>query len=196
MFRAEIAAQRPAPLRPVPALVRPAIRGKDQSSELTAAGRLRGPPLAIRSGNRLGLVPVVRRMSSATAAVMTLALLGVSACGTPTASTARCGERPPSQSGSARTPLVSTALPSATAEQAVGIDVWSGCFRRETTSVRPGQLVVWGTAEVGIAPEIVLEDGTSLGTVRHVLEFRFSQPGTYRYHLRDSPQVSATIVVR
>jgi len=74
--------------------------------------------------------------------------------------------------------------------------VWSDCFRPETTSARPGQLVQWGAAEAGIAPEIVLEDGTSLGIVRHVLEFRFSQPGTYRYHLRDSPQVTGTIVVR
>jgi len=91
---------------------------------------------------------------------------------------------------------VSTAPPSATAEQTVGIGVWSDCFRPETTSARPGQLVQWGAAEAGIAPEIVLEDGTSLGIVRHVLEFRFSQPGTYRYHLRDSPQVTGTIVVR
>jgi len=135
-------------------------------------------------------------MSGAVAAAMTLALLVLSACVTPTASHAQCGERPPFQSGSAPTPLVSTALPSATAEQAVGIDVWSVCFRPETTSARPGQLVQWGAAEAGIAPEIVLEDGTSLGTVRHVLEFRFSQPGTYRYHLRDSPQVTGTIVVR
>ena len=135
-------------------------------------------------------------MSGVTAAVTTLALLGLSACVTPTASAARCGERPLSQTGSAPTPLVSTAQPSATAEQTVGIGVWSDCFRPETTSARPGQLVQWGAAEAGIAPEIVLEDGTSLGIVRHVLEFRFSQPGTYRYHLRDSPQVTGTIVVR
>lgn len=138
------------------------------------------------------------KMRSARAAMgaMTLALVGLSACFTPAAATAKCGERAPFQSGGAPTPRVSTAQPSATVEETVGIDVWSVCFRPEITTARPGQLVQWGAAEAGIAPEILLEDGTSLGTVRHILESRFSQPGTYRYHIRSSPHVTGTIVVR
>jgi plastocyanin len=147
------------------------------------------------AGNRLACVLVVKRMRGATAALMTLAVLGLSACGTPTASSSRCGEQPPSQAGSALTPRVSTAQPSATAEQLVVIGVWSDCFRPESAGARPGQLVQWTAAEA-IEPELVLEDGTSLGAVRHVLEYRFSQPGTYLYHLRNSPQVTGTIVVR
>jgi plastocyanin len=85
---------------------------------------------------------------------------------------------------------------SATAESVVVIGVWSNCFRPETTSARPGQLIQWQAIEAGIAPELVLEDGTSLGLVRHVLEFRFGQPGTYRYHVRNSAQVTATVIMR
>jgi hypothetical protein len=81
-------------------------------------------------------------------------------------------------------------------EPAVVIGAWSDCFRPQLASARPGQLVQWQAAEAGISPEIVLDDGGSLGRVQHVLEFRFVHPGTYGYHLRNSPQVSGTIVVR
>lgn len=47
-----------------------------------------------------------------------------------------------------------------------------------------------------MAPEIVLEDGTSLGRIQHVLEYRFAQAGTYRYDVRSSPRVTGTIIVR
>jgi plastocyanin len=61
-------------------------------------------------------------------------------------------------------------------------------------TVLVGQLVQWQAREE-IAPEIVLDGGTSLGHVRHVLELTFARPGTYRYHLRDSPTVGGTLVV-
>ena len=80
-------------------------------------------------------------------------------------------------------------------ESAVVIGVWSDCVRPQTATVRSGQLVQWQAAEAGIVPEIVLEEGTSLGQVRPVLEFRFVRPGTYRYHFRDSAAVGGTLVV-
>lgn len=144
-------------------------------------------------------MPVVMRMTGARAVIGALALaaLALSACvGSLAVSTTRCGERPPFQSNGAPTPNVATTLPSATIERAVVIGVWSDCIRPETASARPGQLVQWQAIEAGPDREIVLEDGTSVGFIRHVLEFRFTQPGTYRYHLRDSPQVTGTIVVR
>jgi plastocyanin len=84
----------------------------------------------------------------------------------------------------------------ATAAPAVVIGAWSDCFRPESADARSGELVQWQAAEAGITPELVLDDGGSLGRIQHVLEFRFVQPGTYRYHVRSAPQVSGTIVVR
>jgi plastocyanin len=89
---------------------------------------------------------------------------------------------------------VASALPAQTMEQAVAIGVWSDCVRPLTATVRVGQRVQWQAKE-GIAPEIILDDGTSLGQVRHVLELTFAHPGTLRYHLRDSPGVRGTLVV-
>lgn len=127
-------------------------------------------------------------------AVLLTATLAACACGNAAAS--RCGQLPTLQPTlGVPTPAVASAAPAATAESVVGIGVWSDCVRPETVTVRSGQLVQWAAAEEGIAPEIVLEDGTSLGQVRHVLEFRFTRAGTFRYHLRDSPAVIGTIVV-
>jgi hypothetical protein len=98
--------------------------------------------------------------------------------------------------GRSLSPAKSELLSVRTLETAVVIGVWSDCVRPETTTAHPWQLVQWQANDVGISPELVLEDGTSLGQVRHVLEFHFPQPGTYRYHMRNSPQVLGTIVVR
>lgn len=111
----------------------------------------------------------------------------------------RCGQLPTLQPTlGVPTPAVASpnaSTTTATPDTTVGILVWSDCVRPQTVSARSGQLVQWAAAEEGIAPEIVLEDGTSLGQVRHVLEFRFARPGTYRYHLREFPAVLGTIVV-
>jgi hypothetical protein len=110
----------------------------------------------------------------------------------------RCGQLPTLQptlgvpTPALASPNASTA---ATAETTVSILVWSDCVQPQTVTAHSGQLVQWAAAEAGIAPEIVLEDGTSLGQVRHVLEFRFVRPGRYRYHLREFPAVLGTIVV-
>lgn len=110
----------------------------------------------------------------------------------------RCGQLPTLQPTlSAPTPAVASpnASTGVTTETTVGILVWSDCVRPQTATAHAGQLVQWAAAEEGIAPEIVLEDGTSLGKVQHVLEFRFSRSGTYRYHLREFPSVLGTIVI-
>lgn len=107
----------------------------------------------------------------------------------------RCGVQPTFQPSGAPTPQRAVGTPTSTVGPAAGIGTWSDCFRPETATARPGQLVVWGAMEEGIAPEIVLEDGTSLGRVQHVLEYRFPSPGTYRYHMRGSPNVRGTVVV-
>lgn len=91
--------------------------------------------------------------------------------------------------------MVASARPAAAVENAVVIGVWADCVRPLMATVRMGQLVQWQAREEGLVAEIVLEDGTSLGHVRHVLEFTFARAGTYRYHLRESPASGGTIVV-
>ena len=128
----------------------------------------------------------------------TIALFAVAlACGAGNAQivASRCGQEPTFQPTlGIPTPQVASARPAATAETAVVIGVWSDCVRPQMATVRLGQLVQWQAKE-GIAPEIVLDDGTSLGQVRHVLELTFGRPGSYRYHFRDSPAVGGTLVV-
>lgn len=139
----------------------------------------------------------MRRPHAALAAVSLLAAtLAACASGNSDVVASRCGQRPTFQASlGVPTPALASAPPAATVEKAVVIAVWSDCVRPQTAIVRSGQLVQWQAAEDGITPEIVLEDGTSLGHVRHALEFRFTSPGTYRYHLRDTPAVGGTLVV-
>jgi hypothetical protein len=54
--------------------------------------------------------------------------------------------------------------------------------------------VQWQQADAG-QYRIVLDAGTQLGTIRHVLEVRFNRPGTYLYHLDQSHDVTGTIMV-
>jgi plastocyanin len=78
----------------------------------------------------------------------------------------------------------------------VVVGAWADCFRPETVTVRIGELVQWQPAEVEVdGVEIVLEDGSSLGRIRHVLEWRPTRAGTYRYHSNRSPSVQGTVVV-
>lgn len=139
------------------------------------------------------------------AAILTLALVigaalvergrGSVAAGPNQAS--RCGQLPTFRPtlGVPTPALASPDTIAPAAEKTVGIGVWSDCVRPQSVTVQVGQLVQWAAAEEGIAPEVVLDDGTSLGWVRHVLEYRFTRPGTYRYHLRERPDVVGTIVV-
>jgi hypothetical protein len=108
----------------------------------------------------------------------------------------RCGQDPTFRPTlGIPTPAVASARPAATVERAVVIGVWSDCVRPQTAAVRLGQLVQWQAREEGVAAEIVLEDGTSLGHVRHVLEYTFARSGTFRYHVHDSPAIGGTLVV-
>lgn len=107
----------------------------------------------------------------------------------------RCGMQPTFQPSGAPTPQRALGTPTSTFGPAAVIGTWADCFRPETVNARPGQLVQWQAAEGGIAPEIVLEDGTSLGRVQHVLEYQFTRAGTYRYYMRGSPNVRGTVVV-
>jgi hypothetical protein len=133
------------------------------------------------------------RAASATVTLLAVAL----ACGAGNAQgvASRCGDEPTFQPTlGVPTPHVASAPPTATLEKMVVIGVWSDCVRPQMATVLVGQLVQWQAKEE-IAPEIVLEDGTSLGHVRHVLELTFPRPGSYRYHFRDLPAVSGTLVV-
>jgi hypothetical protein len=108
----------------------------------------------------------------------------------------RCGQDPTFQPTlGIPTPALASARPAATVERAVVIGVWSDCVRPQTAAVRVGQLIQWQAREKGVAAEIVLEDGPSLGHVRHVLEYTFARSGTFRYHVRDSPAIGGTLVV-
>lgn len=124
----------------------------------------------------------------------------VLACGVgpPGTATSRCGIYPTFQPTGAQTPqrALVPASPASTVGPVAVIGTWADCFRPEIATARPGQLVQWQTKEEGgVGPEIVLEDGTSLGRVQHVLEYQFPRAGTYRYHMRGSPNVRGIIVV-
>lgn len=106
----------------------------------------------------------------------------------------KCGVKPSSASAGAATPQIATQGTLAT-DRLVVVRVWSDCFQPDKVTVRSGELIQWQAAEDGIAPEIVLEDGSPLGQVRHMLEFRFATPGTYRYHVQLQPSVVGTVVV-
>jgi hypothetical protein len=54
--------------------------------------------------------------------------------------------------------------------------------------------VQWQLADTGQYRD-VLDAGTQLATIRKVLEVRFNRPGTYRYHLDQSRDVTGTIIV-
>lgn len=137
------------------------------------------------------------RMFRAVPAALLSAVVLACGVGPPGTATSRCGIYPTFQPTGAQTPqrALVPASPASTVGPVAVIGTWADCFRPETTTARPGQLVQWQAAEGGIAPEIVLEDGTSLGQIRPVLEFQFSRPGTYRYHMRGAPTVGGTIVV-
>lgn len=138
------------------------------------------------------------RHRHATFAIVSLMAAALAACAPSSAGGAasRCGQEPTFQPQlGVPTPGLASAMPAATIEKAVVIGVWSDCVRPQMAAVRVAQLVQWQAKEGGISPEIVLEDGTSLGHVRHVLELIFAHPGTFRYHLRDSPTVGGTLVV-
>jgi hypothetical protein len=72
---------------------------------------------------------------------------------------------------------------------------WSDCVRPERVDVRAGAMVQWQALERGADHELVLEDGTTLGRIAHVLEYRVTQPWIYRYRSRALPSVGGTIVV-
>jgi plastocyanin len=127
----------------------------------------------------------------------TLAALVVvaSACSSAASPRAGCGVEPAAPPSGPPTPQVASAAPASTRAPAAVIRAWSDCFLPDTITVTSGQLVQWQSAELGFAPEIVLEDGSPVGRIQHVLEVNFSTPGAYRYHVRGLPSVGGTIVV-
>lgn len=156
-------------------------------------------------GNRKAPHPVreeMRGAAPAPAAAFVLPLiLAACAAGTAPVGAARtCGEPPATPSlGSAGTPppTPTTGPPNATntTGPVMVIGAWPDCFRPQIATVHTGQLIQWQARRPGMDPELVLEDGTSLGRITHVLEFRAPQPGTYRYHVRNDASVAGTIVV-
>ena len=96
-------------------------------------------------------------------------------------------------------PTPRVAMPATSVEVAptpqVGlVGTWASCFRPEVVTIRAGEVVQW--QQVGRdSPDVVLEDRTDLGPVRHVLEVRFNRPGRYSYHSRSDRRVAGAVVV-
>jgi plastocyanin len=76
----------------------------------------------------------------------------------------------------------------------VPIAVWSACVRPAVVTVEAGEIVQWQQADAG-QYRVVLDTGTELGPIRHVLEVRLNRPGTYHYHSGQSRDVTGTIIV-
>ncbi|MDQ6876388.1 MAG: hypothetical protein M3082_01565 [Candidatus Dormibacteraeota bacterium] len=110
-----------------------------------------------------------------------------------------CGQWPTAQPhGTAvPTPLAAPTPPGfrpTSAPRVVPVGAWSTCFRPAVVTIEAGETVQWQQADSG-QYHVVLDTGTQLGTIRHVLEVRFNRPGTYGYHLDKSPDAKGTIVV-
>ncbi len=109
-----------------------------------------------------------------------------------------CGQWPTAQPrGAAPTPLAAPTPPGfrpTSAPRVVPVGAWSTCFRPAVVTIQAGETVQWQQADAGHY-RIVLDTGTELGTIRKVLEVRFNRPGTYRYHLDQSRDVTGTIIV-
>jgi len=109
-----------------------------------------------------------------------------------------CGQWPVAQPrGTAPTPLAAPTPPGfrlTSAPRVVPVGTWSTCFRPAAVTIEAGETVQWQQADTG-QYRVVLDAGTELGTIRKVLEVRFNRPGTYRYHLDQSRDVTGTIIV-
>jgi hypothetical protein len=108
-----------------------------------------------------------------------------------------CGEWPIGQPhGTAPTPLAAPTPPGfwPGSPRVIPVGAWSTCFRPAVVTIQAGETVQWQQADTGHY-RIVLDAGTRLGTIRKVLEVRFNRPGTYRYHLDQSRDVTGTIIV-
>ena len=109
-----------------------------------------------------------------------------------------CGQWPIAQpQDSAPTPLAAPTPPGfrpTSAPRVVPVGAWSTCFRPAVVTIETGDTVQWQQADSG-QYRVVLDTGTQLGTIRMVLEVRFNRPGTYRYHLDQSRDVTGTIMV-
>lgn len=110
-----------------------------------------------------------------------------------------CGQWPIAQPpGTAvPTPLVAptpSGFRPTAAPRVVPVGAWSSCFRPAVVTIEAGETVQWQQVDSG-QYRVVLDAGTQLGAIRHVLEVRFNRPGTYRYHGDQSRDVKGTITV-
>jgi plastocyanin len=142
---------------------------------------------------------VMRQTSVVLVAAAALAVATWSARASSVASASLpCGQWPVAQPrGTAPTPLAAptpAGFRPTSAPRVVPVGAWSTCFRPAVVTIVAGETVQWQQADAG-QYQIVLDTGTKLGTIRHVLEVRFNRPGTYRYHLDQSRDATGTIVV-
>lgn len=75
------------------------------------------------------------------------------------------------------------------------VGAWRTCFRPEVVTVPAGSILQWQNAAAG-HQRVILDDGTDLGPVRHVLEVRFSRAGSYRYHGTRDGGAAGTVIVQ
>jgi hypothetical protein len=131
-------------------------------------------------------------------AAATLAVAAWAARANFVATSLPCGQWPSSQRpGTAPTPRVAptpSGFPTTSMPRVVPVAVWSTCVRPAVVTIEAGDTVQWQQVDAG-QYRVVLDTGTELGLIRHVLEVRFNRPGTYRYHSGQSRDVTGTITV-
>lgn len=109
-----------------------------------------------------------------------------------------CGQYPSARplESAIPTPLVAspgtaTGLP----VQAVAVvGAWSTCFRPSTVTIHTGTVVQW-QAETTLPVTVILDSGSQLGPIKHILEVRFNRPGRYPYRGRPG-SMSGVVVVQ
>ncbi len=74
------------------------------------------------------------------------------------------------------------------------VGAWKTCFRPALVKITVGKHVQWQDADAQ-GQGVVLDDGTDLGPIRHVLQVRFNRPGTYHYHGSRDGNANGTIIV-
>ena len=107
-------------------------------------------------------------------------------CGVwPTATSAGLGVATPSIAS----PTVGASTP------VVVVGVWRDCVQPAAITVSRGALIQWQAAGPFEA-DVAFEDGTAIGRIRHVLEFRMDRPGSYVYFVNTGVRLRGTIEVR
>lgn len=108
-----------------------------------------------------------------------------------------CGTWPAaSAAASVATPRVASSNGPRLAGKVVVVGAWRDCVRPDTAVAETGDLIQWQAAELVMdGRQVVLADGTALGRITKILEWRPPRPGTYAYRIEGSPALAGTIIV-